>query len=141
MDHKQALQEYRTQHGNCRARSIPFQITFAEWCEWWQATGLYDQRGRGHDQYAMVRLDAAGAFSTDNIKCVTNRQAAEQFWTSSRRGAALQHNRQISQARSRPIQTPQGQFASVQAAAQHLKMSTSGVRWRIQHDTQAYYYI
>lgn len=141
MDHKQALREYRTQHGNSRARSIPFELTFREWCEWWQATGLYDQRGSAPDQYAMVRHDASGAFSTDNIKCVTNRQAAEQFWTSPRRNQAMQHNRRISQQNRRPISTPDGIFPSIQAAAQHYQMSPSGLRWRIANHTQDYYYM
>jgi hypothetical protein len=140
MDPIRALKEYRTQHGNCRARQIPFELTFDEWCAWWSSTGRYDQRGRDPDQYVMVRLDASGAFRTDNIACVTLREAGEQFWTSSRRSQALQHNQSISQANRRPVRTPLGQWPSLQSAAAAHGMSESGLRWRIQHHPDQYQY-
>lgn len=141
MNTEQALKQYRAQHGSARARRIPWEISFAQWCLWWIMTGHYDQRGRGPGCYSMARLNGSGAIALGNIECVPNESVTRAFWTGTRRRQAVRHNRLQAQQRRRRLHTPRGDFDSLTQAAQRYRLSTSGMVWRIQHHPDDYYYL
>ena len=141
MNQAQALKQYRAQHGSSRARGIKWELSFAQWCLWWISSGHYHQRGRGPGHYSMARIDASGTFSLGNIACVANEQVTHEFWHGTRRSGAVAHNRSLAQARRRRIHTPHGEFESLTQASHSIKHSTSGIRWRMQHHPEEYYYI
>jgi hypothetical protein len=43
-------------------------LTFAEWHDIWQSSGMWAQRGLARDQYRMVRIDKSGAFEVGNVR-------------------------------------------------------------------------
>lgn len=58
-----------------KKRGIQWSLTFEEWLEWWEVnlgSDWMDKRGRGKDKFCMSRHGDKGAYSLDNIKCVTN---------------------------------------------------------------------
>ena len=141
MDFEQALKEYRGQHGNARTRKIKWLLTFDDWVKFWKNSGRYHKRGRGANQFALVRIDPTGPYSLDNIHCRTNREASEDYWQSSQRPRALRHNKKIARQRRKPLQTPYGLYPSLAQASRRLKISESGLRWRILNHPKDYYYI
>jgi hypothetical protein len=62
---------YNSQKGHAKRRGIPFNLTFEEWWDWWQATGHYAQRGRNKDSYVMARNNDSGPYQLGNIYCCT----------------------------------------------------------------------
>lgn len=58
--------------------AIPFNLTFDEWWNWWQATGHYHERGNGKDKYCMGRYGDSGPYELGNIYCITNSQNARE---------------------------------------------------------------
>jgi hypothetical protein len=53
---------------NAKHRSVPFLFTFDEWWSVWDASGKWDQRGRGVGQYVMSRFGDIGPYSLGNVE-------------------------------------------------------------------------
>jgi hypothetical protein len=63
MDRWRAYSRAKT---NAKSRDIPFNLTFSEWWEVWQRSGLYEYRGRGG--YVMTRIDFTQDYNPDNVQ-------------------------------------------------------------------------
>lgn len=50
------------------------QITFPQWCALWDASGKWDERGRGYG-YWLTRIDRTLPFTVDNVRIVTGSEA------------------------------------------------------------------
>lgn len=55
-------------------RNIPFLLTLEEWWDIWQRSSHWSKRGRGKDQYFMVRIDDAGPYATWNVRICKGEQ-------------------------------------------------------------------
>lgn len=51
-------------------RGIEFNLTYAEWLDFWMASGHFHERGRKRDQYCMARFGDVGPYELGNIKIV-----------------------------------------------------------------------
>jgi len=68
------IKKYGGQKIKAKRRGVDWQLTFQEWYDWWQATGHYEERGRGREQYCMCRYGDTGPYSLSNIFCQTSAQ-------------------------------------------------------------------
>lgn len=131
---------YQTQQKNARRRRIPWQLSFEQWQQVWQASGLWDQRGRSPDGAVLARIDPREGFHIQNIQICTGRAAAQGYWQSPCRPEALAHNQRLAEQNCRTVQTPQGVFPSAGSAAQAIGITASGIHWRIRNWPDRYYY-
>lgn len=67
------LAKYKCQKSNAATRGIGWELTFAEWWQLWQASGKFDQRGRGHG-YVMARFGDSGTYEIGNVEIITAAQ-------------------------------------------------------------------
>lgn len=58
---------YHQQRQNARRRDIPWEITFSEWCEVWEQSGHWDERGLTATSYVMSRLGDKGPYRAGNV--------------------------------------------------------------------------
>lgn len=59
---------YHRHIANAKLRGVVFRLTFDEWWSIWEASGRWDQRGRGRGQYVMARTGDQGAYELGSIK-------------------------------------------------------------------------
>lgn len=59
------------QRKNARFRKIPFEFTFRQWWELWQASGKFDDRGTMGGEYVMSRIGDVGPYSEKNVEIKT----------------------------------------------------------------------
>jgi hypothetical protein len=57
---------YNMQRKNAVQRGIAWEMNLRQWWEFWQASGYWPQRGRGHG-YCMCRKGDEGPYSLDNV--------------------------------------------------------------------------
>jgi hypothetical protein len=70
--------KYNQAVGNARIRSIPFLMSFDEWCALWIESGKWEQRGWHKGQYVMARYGDKGAYEISNVKiCLAEENRAE----------------------------------------------------------------
>lgn len=62
-----AKQRYNEQKYRAKSRGINFPITFTEWCEVWQHSGKWEQRGCRKGQYVMSRINDEGPYHKTNV--------------------------------------------------------------------------
>ena len=67
MDLSIAKKKFGEQLANARRRGIQFLLTFEEWCDVWQKSGKWDERGRKLGQYCMSRIGDVGPYSVNNV--------------------------------------------------------------------------
>lgn len=60
------LGAFTSQKANAKARGIDWRLNFREWWAIWQASGKWDERGRGHG-YMMCRFGDTGAYEVGNV--------------------------------------------------------------------------
>lgn len=65
MDLDKAKLAYRNQKRHAKDRRIGWEITFAEWCDWWGDD--FDRRGRGPCDLQMNRIGDQGPYALWNI--------------------------------------------------------------------------
>jgi len=58
---------YLRQKRNAAYRGVVFNLTFPQWVDVWNQSGLYDSRGRGIDGYCMSRRGDSGAYEVGNV--------------------------------------------------------------------------
>jgi hypothetical protein len=61
-----AKRQYAAQKHGAKLRGIGWQLTFAEWLEWWGAD--LERRGRHHDSLQMQRIADQGPYALGNIR-------------------------------------------------------------------------
>lgn len=66
MDKEEAEKKYHQQRRGAKGRGIAWEITFAEWLEWWGDD--LDRRGRRFGQLSMQRIADSGPYRLDNIR-------------------------------------------------------------------------
>lgn len=69
---------FRQQRNNARIRSIPWQMTFAEWWDIWEKSGKWMERGRGRG-YVMSRHGDKGPYATWNVRVIPAQQNNGEF--------------------------------------------------------------
>lgn len=132
-----ALRRYRDQRGRCLRRGQAWEMSFDQWYQWWLSQGQdknypenSDQmRSAGPNRGAMHRIDPALPWS------VTNIEHRSQAGARRNPAAVDQHN-----VRSRPVITPQGEFASVAAAARYYGIQPASMWHRLQDRPEIYHY-
>lgn len=67
MDLSKAKEKYRHHKAQAKQRGIPFLLTFEEWCDIWQKSGKWDQRGCKKGQFCMTRIGDVGPYSFNNV--------------------------------------------------------------------------
>ena len=65
---------YRTQWANSKKRDIPFELTFPEWHDLWEASGKLHLRGCKKGQYVMARIGDQGGYTPGNVEFITHSQ-------------------------------------------------------------------
>lgn len=68
------LEAYRQQKTNAHTRGIGWALTLPQWWAVWQASGHYEQRGRGRDHYVMARRNDTGPYALWNVYITTSVQ-------------------------------------------------------------------
>lgn len=64
---------YSSQRNNARHRGIPWELTLGQWWSIWEASGKWEQRGRGQG-YVMCRRGDAGPYAVGNVFIATARE-------------------------------------------------------------------
>jgi hypothetical protein len=85
MDLKIAKRKYNVHKGGAKSRDIPFLFTFEEWCNIWEQSGKWEQRGTKKGQYSMSRYGDKGPYAIDNVHV--------QLTTANTKEAAIGHTR------------------------------------------------
>lgn len=57
---------YAAQKAGAKRRGIEFNLTFKQWCDFWDAD--IDKRGVGHDKLQMQRIADTGPYEIGNIR-------------------------------------------------------------------------
>jgi hypothetical protein len=65
------IEKFRKQRSNARSRGIPFNLTFQEWRDIWQESGMYERRGRGRRGYVMHRIADSGPYQVGNVEIIS----------------------------------------------------------------------
>lgn len=65
---------YNAQKDMAKHRGIDWGFTLDTWCDMWEQSGKWDQRGKSGDQYCMGRKGDQGAYSPNNVYIITNRE-------------------------------------------------------------------
>ena len=69
---------YHRHKFNAKKRGVEFLLTFEEWWDIWQASGKWEQRGKGRGQYVMARSGDQGAYERGNVRiCPVRENLAE----------------------------------------------------------------
>jgi hypothetical protein len=65
---------YNSQKCAAKKRGIPFLLSYDEWQYIWDASGKWEERGRGSNKYCMARHNDIGPYAVDNISIITNHE-------------------------------------------------------------------
>lgn len=60
--------KYKQQRDNAKARGIPWELTFPQWCEIWEESGHWDERGNFDEGYVMARNGDQGPYAVGNVR-------------------------------------------------------------------------
>lgn len=128
-----AKRKYNDQKSSAKRRGIEWRITFEEWCEWWVATGHWDQRSR--TGYVMARYGDKGAYELGNIYCTTAHQNVHDMHVN---GRANKDTTSAALANKKPILTPYGVFESGRLAAAALGVHEVTIYRRVRRNAPGY---
>jgi hypothetical protein len=70
--------KYRWHRNNAKRRNILFNLTLEEWCNLWEQSGKWEQRGRGKDSYVMSRIGDEGPYEVGNVVIKTQAENAKE---------------------------------------------------------------
>lgn len=73
-------QLFSRQRSKAEHRGVEWRLTFAEWCEIWDASGKWEQRGRGSNQYVMDRIDNDGPYAVGNVQIIDGLKNRRKEW-------------------------------------------------------------
>lgn len=123
-------QAYHSQKARAKKRNIDWHFTLQSWTEWW-GDDFY-KRGRSKDSLCMARNGDVGAYHQDNVFKSTFSDNAKTV----NRDYVTDINKTY---KSKPVQTPDGSFPSIHAAANHYGHSDFWIYARlIKYPTQFY---
>jgi len=74
-----AVVAYRQQEANAIRRGIPWLFSLGTWWDVWKASGKWDQRGIGKDEYCMARFFDNTPYHPSTVKIVTNSQNHSEY--------------------------------------------------------------
>jgi DNA-binding CsgD family transcriptional regulator len=84
---------YRQKKQDAKNRNIEWQFTLLSWWAVWQASGKWEQRGRGAKRYCMARNGDSGPYSPDNVRIITGAEnSAESFTKHPHRYPTMENN-------------------------------------------------
>lgn len=66
------------QRNNAKRRNIDWQLTLGEWWQIWEASGKWDERGRGSG-YVMARHGDTGPYAVGNVKVINGRENQSEY--------------------------------------------------------------
>lgn len=72
--------KYTRQMWNAKRRDIKWDISFEKWCQIWQDSGKWEERGRGPGGYVMARRDDTGAYSAENVEIQSLSENRKTSW-------------------------------------------------------------
>lgn len=73
---------YTGQKHHAARRGIPFNLTFEQWLNVWEASGKLPRRGKGRGRYCMARFGDKGAYEVGNVHIITHEQNSTEYATS-----------------------------------------------------------
>jgi len=68
---KENIRKYDAQKMQASVRGIEWLFDHDTWFDWWDKTGLWEQRGPFRNQYVMARFNDSGPYAPWNVKCIT----------------------------------------------------------------------
>ena len=71
--------KYYSHKSSAKQRDLEFLLTFDEWCDIWEESGKWENRGCGKDQYCMARYFDNGGYTLGNVRIRTNKQNREEW--------------------------------------------------------------
>jgi hypothetical protein len=80
MDLKDARVRYIRQMWNARRRGLEWHFTFESWCEMWQESGHWADRGNHTGAYYMCRKGDVGPYSPQNVEIKTASDNQKEAW-------------------------------------------------------------
>jgi hypothetical protein len=133
-------QKYRAHN-----RRIEFLLTYEQWRDWWLTElairGPSAQRGLGAGRWMMCRFGDQGPYALGNIYCGSHKDNAADVDHSAamaglrtyraEHGCWLTGKTGEKHPRSKAVDTPDGRFASLTAAATHYGISRTELRRRM----------
>ncbi|GEO19315.1 hypothetical protein [Microvirga aerophila] len=131
----EAVRAFQVQRTTACRRGIPFLFTFTEWWAWWRIDARWEHRGNGLGKLMMARFNDAGAYSPENVYCATHEQNSRDIsyetrsitnkagWARGRARNSPLFSKGANNPNSRPVETPEGIFASATLAAEHFGFS------------------
>ncbi len=72
--------KFHTQKSLAKRRGIPFELTFEQWLDVWQASGKLAERGRKKGQYCMARKGDKGAYAVGNVEIILGSENSSVMW-------------------------------------------------------------
>jgi hypothetical protein len=91
---KDAKLKFQAQRYRAGQRNIPWDLTFEQWFEIWQASGHFEERGNKSDQYCMSRIGDKGSYAIGNVFIQTNAENIKQMWNNETRFLHIESIRQ-----------------------------------------------
>lgn len=73
-EERKLYKTYDQHRSNARVRGIEFLLTFEEWVQIWNDSGLLHLRGQGKGKYCMARFGDKGPYVVGNVKIITHSQ-------------------------------------------------------------------
>lgn len=101
-------------------RNIEWHFTYESWLAWWGDDIV--NRGKGKDKLVMARYGDQGPYHPDNVRKAT-------------------HGENITEARSKCVNTPKGIFKTVKDACNHYGLTSGGIYGRMKKYPTEYYYL
>ena len=149
---KEARQKFNVHKADAKRRGVEFLFTLEEWWGWWSQGGRWEQRGRGRGKLVMARTGDVGPYAPWNVRAATHGENTQETATWKRSGGAKTFHarrrakgilptlakRGAGHPRSRPVQTPIGNFESGYLAADALKVSSTTIYNRIRRGDAGY---
>ncbi len=129
---------YLEHRNHARARGIAFLISEADWIAWWRTDDRWARRTRRSDGIVMSRPGDLGPYHVDNIRPLTRRENTQEAMkgkprpviyvqrsvaTRLARGSYCDPARRATCSLNRPIETPDGRFASATFASERYGIS------------------
>jgi hypothetical protein len=131
----EAVRAFQAQRTSARRRGIEWQFSFEEWWDWWQIDERWERRGHGLGKLQMARFNDEGPYNPSNVYCATHERNSRDIayerrsitnkagWARGRARNSPLFRKGAGNPNSRPIQTPEGIFASATLAAEHFGFS------------------
>ena len=99
---RKAKVRFSQQRCMAEKRGIVWKLTYAEWINWWLATGKYHLRGRGKGKYVMCRYNDCGAYELGNIYCDTHKSNLQSAHNGNQYNTGRKHSDEVNKSKGLP---------------------------------------